>query len=225
MTTRSRVLVIGDTHTPCMRVDYVDFLRDIYKSWNCNRVVHIGDLADNCALSFHLKKPQLKDPMREYNLALAQIKTLTKAFPKADLLLGNHDVLPYRWANEVGIPEEMMKDFGSIFELPKGWKVHARYSQLVIDNVIYQHGDRGKNSASKNAMEEFRSVVQGHHHSKAGTEFHANLSSRVYGLQVGCGVDWKHSAMDYGVKYNAKPIIGCGVVLDGTTPVFEPMLL
>lgn len=221
----SRVLIIGDTHCPCMVDGYLDFLLETEAAWECDRVVHIGDLVDNCALSFHLKKPQQKDPIAEFEAAKVQIEALVEAFPHSDLLLGNHDVLPYRWAKEVGIPEEMMRDFASIFLLPSTWAVHPRYHQLEIDDVIYQHGDRGRNSAILNAKAEFRSVVQGHHHSKAGIEFTANLRSRIFGMQVGCGADWRHAQQDYGIRYSAKPIIGCGIVLDGTTPIFEPMLL
>lgn len=222
------VLIIGDTHCPCMLEEYPDFLLDCYKYWQCDKVVMIGDLVDNCALSFHLKKPQQKDPMREFEEAMAQVKEITKAFPKADMLLGNHDVLPYRWAKQVGVPDEMLRDFGAIFGLPKGWVVHPRYHQLVIDDVIYQHGDRGKGgrmAACNNAKAEFKSVVQGHHHCQGGTEFYACLNSRVFGLQVGCGTDWRHGQMEYGIRYSGKPVIGCGIVLDGITPIFEPMIL
>ena len=221
----SRVLIIGDTHAPAMLNSYPDFLAECYEAWGCDRVVHIGDIADNCALSFHLKKPQQKDPLREFEQAMSQIETLVSYFPKADLMLGNHDVLPYRWCNEVGIPVEMMKDFGSIFNLPSGWKVHQRYGQLEIDGVIYQHGDRGRSSAILNAKDEFCSVVQGHHHAKAGIEFTANRNHRVFGMQVGCGTDWRHHQQEYGVKYSKKPIIGCGIVIDGVTPIFEPMVM
>ena len=221
----SRVLIIGDTHAPCLLDGYLDFLAECYESWDCDRVVHIGDIVDNCALSFHLKKPQQKDPIREFEETMEQVNQIVEYFPEADLMLGNHDVLPYRWANEVGIPVEMMRDFAGIFGLPAEWTVHARYGQLEIDGVIYQHGDRGRSSAILNAKDEFCSVVQGHHHAKAGVEFTANRNHRVFGMQVGCGTDWKHHQQDYGVKYSKKPIIGCGIVIDGVTPVFEPMVL
>lgn len=221
----SRVLIIGDTHCPTMRDDYVSFLEDTYAAWDCDKVVMIGDLVDNCALSFHLKKPSLKDPTREYDLAMEQVESITDTFPEADMMIGNHDALPYRWANEVGIPMEYLRDPKSLWNLPEDWTVHPRFSQLVIDDVIYQHGDRGRASAILNAKDEFKSVVQGHHHSRAGVEFFANRFTRVFGLQVGCGSDYKHAAMQYGIKYSSKPIYGCGVVLDGQTPIFEPMPL
>lgn len=223
----SRVLVIGDTHAPCMLKDYPMFLADIYEQWECDRVVHIGDLVDNCALSFHLKKPNQKNPLEEYEQALEQVSTLVEYFPEVDWLLGNHDVLPYRWCDEVGIPEEMMRSPGDIWNTGD-WVVHPRYTDLEIDGVLYRHGDKGKGgrmAAAANARAEFASLVQGHLHAQAGIEFIANQKARVFGMQVGCGTDWTHHQQAYGVKYSNKPLIGCGVVIDGTTPIWEPMIL
>ena len=221
----SRVLVIGDTHCPTMLPEYVDFLGETYDSWDCDRVVHIGDLVDNCALSFHTKKPHLKDPEAEYETAMEQVAQLTSLFPAADLMIGNHDALPWRLCDEVGIPYEMMRDPAQIWNLPDKWTVHDRFEQCIIDGVIYQHGDCGKSSAKLNMLAEFCSVVQGHHHSKFFVEYGANRNSRTFGMQVGCGVDRKHAAMEYGKKFNTKPILGCGVVLDGTHAYNEPMIL
>ena len=218
----SRVLIIGDVHAPCMRQGYVDFLSDTYDAWDCDEVVMIGDLVDHTALSFHTKNPRLKNPMGELSEALEQIELLTDAFPAADMLIGNHDCLPHRWCLEVGIPPEFLRSPQDLWQLPKTWTVHSRYEQVVVDDVIYQHGDRGRASAVLNAKDEFKSCVQGHHHSKAGVEFFANKFTRIFGMQVGCGVDDRKLAMDYGKKYTSKSILGCGVVLDGITPIFEP---
>lgn len=220
----SRVLAVGDNHCPAMLTGYGNWCRDIQDQWDCDRVVFMGDLVDNCALSFHLKKPCLKDPMAEWEKAQEQVAKLVELFPVADLLIGNHDALPYRLCDEIGIPGEMMKNFGEIFNLPDTWTVHDRFSQLTIDNVIYQHGDRGRGNARLNMQQEMKSVVQGHHHSKFSIEGAANQREFTFGMQVGCGVDWKHLAMDYGMKFNQKPIIGCGVVIDGH-PYLERMAL
>lgn len=221
----SRVLTIGDTHCPCMIPQYVDFLVETYDTWGCDKVVHIGDLVDNAALSFHLKKPCLKDPVAEYDTAMEQVAELTSAFPEVEFLIGNHDALPWRLCDELGIPAELMRNPNEIWNLPEGWNVHDRFEQLIIDGVIYQHGDCGKSSAKLNMLAEFTSVVQGHHHSKFGVEYGANRKDRTFGMQVGCGVDRKHMAMEYGKKFNTKPILGCGVVLDGVYGYVEPMIL
>ena len=43
---KSRVLVIGDIHLPFERKDYLQFCKDTYKEYQCNRVVFIGDIID-----------------------------------------------------------------------------------------------------------------------------------------------------------------------------------
>lgn len=220
----STVLVIPDLHAPCVQRGFIPWLRKLADYFEPDKIVCIGDLVDNYALSFHLKKPQLKDAMHEYQKACRQIKKVYKIFPKVDWLLGNHDVLPYRWCNEVGVPEEFMKTPTEIWPVP-GWSVHERFAQIMIDGVIYQHGDSGKGgrlAAASNARQEFHSVVQGHFHAQAGIEWFANKTELVFGMQVGCGTDFNALAMDYGRKFTTKPILGTGVVIDGTNPIWEP---
>jgi hypothetical protein len=43
-------------------------------------------------------------------------------------------------------------------------------------------------------------------------------------MNVGCGVDRKHLAMKYGEDHIKKPVISCGVVIDGK-PYMEMMEL
>jgi len=191
-------------------------------------VVHIGDLVDWASISYHPKAPSLKNSEEEFDKAFAQVAKLSKAFPKVDWLIGNHDSLTERKAADLELPLSVLKGFKELWDLPK-WNVIPRYDQIIIDGVIYQHGDRGKggqlSSAYLNAKEEHVSVVQGHHHGQFGVLYHANTQARIFGMQVGCGVDHKLEAMAYGKKYNRKPILGCGVVIDGVTAICEPMIL
>ena len=210
-----------------MHKDYIRFLKKIQKKHNCGRVVHIGDLVDWSAISYHEKDVSLPSPVEEYKAAMRQVKQLHKAFPKADILCGNHDALPYRKARTMGIPEEALKNFKDLWSLD-GWTVHPRYHDLVIDGVIYRHGDKckgGQMAAYKNAVAEFCSLVQGHLHAQAGVVYHANQEDCVFGLQVGGGVDHDHPAMAYGRVYAQKPIVGCGVVYGPKLAMFEPMSL
>jgi len=221
----SKVLVIGDTHAPAMHKGYIAFLKRIYKKHNCNRVVHIGDIVDWNAISFHEKDPGLPCAVDEYNEALKQVKKLHRAFPKVDYLIGNHDSLPQRKARAIGLPDEVVCDFKALWGLD-GWTIHPRFHDLVIDGVIYRHGDKckgGQMAAHKNSVAEFRSLVQGHLHAQAGVVYHANKEDCVFGMQVGCGVDHNHRAMNYGRIYAAKPILGCGVVYSSKLAIFEPM--
>ena len=107
----SNVLVIGDTHAPCMLDGYVDFLNDTRKTFKCNEIVHIGDLVDWHAISYHESSPSASCARDEYLNARIQVSQIKKAFPKATWLIGNHDCLPERKAITAGLPIEVMLDY------------------------------------------------------------------------------------------------------------------
>ena len=225
----SRVLIIGDTHAPAMRERYPDFLEDIYEQWDCDRVVHIGDAVDFHGISYHLKHTDLPNIEEELDIAVGQLSELYDRFPDVDYMTGNHSDLPNRQAIGVGIPAKLMRSLGEILDMPKGWVVHPRFADLDIDGVFYRHGDKGKsnvlNAARAQADAEHRSVVCGHYHAQGGVSFGANMLHRWFGMQVGCGTETNSPYMRYSKIYAAKPIVGCGVVLDGEYPIFEPMPL
>jgi len=222
-----RVLVIGDTHAPAMHPKYISFLKKIERKYNCNRVVHIGDLVDWSAISFHEKDPSMPGAVEEYKTARKQVSKIHKAFPKVDYMIGNHSDLPARKAALVGLPTEVMIPFKKLWGLD-GWKIHERFSDLRLDNVIYRHGDKGKGgqrlAALSNAKDEHCSLVQGHYHSQFGIEFAANHDRAIWGMQVGCGVAPNHPSMRYSRVYSQRPLLGCGVVINGE-PCTERMFL
>jgi len=221
------VLVIGDTHCPAMLDGYIPFLKKIHKKHGCGRVVHIGDLVDWNSISMHTKDPSMPSPAEEYKKAYKQVKKLHKAFPKVDYMIGNHSSLPTRQARLIGLPDDVLVKFEDLWGLD-GWTIHPRYADLIIDDVVYRHGDKGKGgamAAHKNAISEFKSVVQGHLHAQAGVVYHANQNDCIFGMQVGCGVDHSDPAMAYGKVYSNKPIVGCGVVYSSKLAHFEPMYL
>ena len=222
------VMILPDMHCPCMKKGFIDFLKKIADAWSPTRIVHIGDLVDNCAYSFHQKPASLKDPLSERKEALGQIRAITKAFPKADMLIGNHDDLTQRQAVAVGLDPGVLRSFSDYWELPSGWTIHPRYDELEIDGVLYYHGDKGGGgvyAAANHAKAQFQSVVIGHFHGNAGVHYLANSNNRVFGMSVGCGVDGQRQAMEYGRKYVRKPILGCGIVTNGKQGYFEPWLL
>tara|TARA_R110002073_G_scaffold68372_2_gene169858 strand:- start:5218 stop:5901 length:684 start_codon:yes stop_codon:yes gene_type:complete len=227
MSKQKPVLVIGDTHAPAMLDGYISFLKKIYKKHGCGRVVHIGDLVDWNSISFHEKDPSMPSPVEEFKRAFRQVQKLYRAFPKVDYMTGNHSSLPARKARMIGLPDDVMKSFEDLWKI-EGWTIHSRYADLEINGVIYRHGDKGKGgamAAHKNAISEFKSVVQGHLHAQAGVVYHANQGECIFGMQVGCGVNHSDPAMAYGKVYANKPIVGCGVVYSSKLAFVEPMFL
>lgn len=222
----SNVLVVGDTHCPGMRRGYVSFLQRIRDRYGCDRTVFIGDVVDWAAISFHEKLPGMPGAKEEVKQARRQVKQLSDAFPEGDWLIGNHDDLPGRQVTTAGMPSELLRDYADFWDV--GWNVLPRFSKHIIDGVIYAHGDAGKggqNAALKQAKDNFQSTVIGHFHAQAGVQWFANPEFRIFGMNVGCGIDADKLAFSYGAKFPAKPILGCGVVLGGKQAVFEPWLL
>ena len=88
--------IIGDTHLPYELDGYMDWCKSIFDSEGVNKVVHIGDLFDNHALSFHDSEPALKGAKGEYIDALERLEPWKETFPQMIHINGNHDAIPAR---------------------------------------------------------------------------------------------------------------------------------
>lgn len=213
------VLVIGDLHIPAVKEGYLEHCLEQQERYECGHVVFIGDVVNNGLIAYHEYDPDWSySPAQEIEMAREQVAVWEKAFPKAHVMIGNHDALPYRKAKTAGIPRHMIKDPENIWNT-KTWTWHQRFSTYHYDKVAYRHGDKGKggqsNPAFLNAKENFCSMVQGHFHGLAGIEYMCNEEHLIFGMQVGTGMDWKAAEMDYGLKFNKKPMLSCGIVLEG----------
>jgi predicted phosphodiesterase len=218
----SRVGIIGDSHIPYCLEGYMEFCQETFEAWNCDTFVHIGDLIDHHALSFHDSEPMLQGAHGELMDARDKLQPWYEAFPKLTICNGNHDLIPARQLKKIGMDAEVwMKPLKEIYEMPKGWNL---VETLVIDDVLYHHGGTasGVNGFRKDAESRMRSTVTGHNHSNFGVSYTATDQELVYGLAVGCGVDNAAMAFAYGKHFQKKPVVGCGVVIDGV-PYAEPM--
>ena len=117
-----------------------------------------------------------------------------------------------RKAYSSGLSRMWIKDYADVLGTP-GWKF---VESVEIDNVLYIHGEGG--TARSRARRDLQSIVQGHLHSQAYIEWIVGSKFKIFGMQVGCGVNHKSYAMAYG-KEGPKPAIACGVVLQGLTPI------
>jgi predicted phosphodiesterase len=209
----SKVLVIGDIHEPATHVGYRRFCQDLYDQWGCNSVLFIGDIIDHLNISFHQKDVDADGVTREADMALKGIQKWYKAFPKAEVMIGNHDERVYRLSASVNIPARFIRDYSDVWNTPKwDWKRNT-----VIDDVHYFHGTgcTGKMPALNAAKASMMSTVIGHCHSVAGIKWSCGVNRRIFGMDTGCGVDINHVAMNYGRNMVNKPVLAAGVVLDG----------
>jgi predicted phosphodiesterase len=221
---KDNVLVIGDTHFPFEQEGYLDFCLRIKKENNCNKVVHIGDLSDGHAISYHESDPNLSSASDEMDKVDIVLKEWFKAFPKLTLTKGNHDNLVDRKGRTAGLPKRCFYPFRDMWKLPKGWK---DCFEVIIDDVLYKHGtgNSGKLAHLNLALANRMSTVMGHCHGFAGIAYTASPRDCIFGMNVGSGVDNSALAFAYGKDSKFKPIVSCGVVFKGESPQIFRMKL
>lgn len=206
-----RILVVGDIHAPFELKEYLQFCKDTYANYNCNQVIFIGDIVDNHASSFHVSDPDGMGGGDELDLAIERIKDWAIAFPVADVMIGNHDRIIMRKAFDGQIPARWIKDYNEVLGTNWSW-----LESVVYDNVLYEHGEGGQ--ALTKAKNNMMSSVCGHTHTEAYVKWLVGKNFKVFGMQVGCGVDSKTYAAAYAKNFK-KQAIGCGVVLGGHTAI------
>lgn len=215
--------IIGDTHIPYELEGYRNWVKSIFDSQGVNYVIHIGDLFDHHALSFHDSEPSLKGSHGEYIDALNRLEPWKKTFPQLTLIHGNHDDIPARQMKKVGLnPEMFMRPLGHIYDFPKKW---VEVEEIQIDGVLYHHGHTavGVNGFRNDAKHRMQNSVSGHAHGNLGVSYTASNHRLVWGMAVGCGIDNSKMAFAYGKHFKNKPIVGCGVVKYGKTPLVFAM--
>ena len=105
-----------------------------------------------------------------------------------------------------------------LLETPK-WKFKNR---VVYNNVQYVHGEAG--TARSKCKADLMSTVQGHLHTQCYTDYFVGANFKIFGCQVGCGIDFEQYSFSY-AKRGKKPAIGCAVVFGGKTCINELMEL
>lgn len=214
----TRVLVIGDLHAPFDLDGYFDHCVEVYNRFNCNRVVFIGDVIDNHYSSYHETDANGMGGADELDLAIKRLERWYKQFPNAEVTVGNHDRIIMRKAQSGGVPAQWVKEYKDVLNTPN-WKFVV---STDIDGVHYVHGEGG--TAKTKSKADMRSTVQGHLHTQAYVEYAVGANARIFGMQVGCGINHESYAMAY-AKAGKKPAIACGVVLGGNTGIVVPMRL
>ena len=209
----NNVLVCGDLHEPFCLPEYTNFCKEQYDKYNCNEVVFIGDIIDNHYSSYHETDADGLGGKDELELAVSRIQRWYNVFKKATVVIGNHDRIIMRKAQTSSIPSKWIKSYKDVLEVPN-WTFTERY---VKDGVQYVHGEGG--TARTKCRADMMNTVQGHLHTQAYCEHYVGRNFRVFGMQVGCGIDFKQYSFAY-AKAGKKPAIGCSVVLNnGTLPI------
>lgn len=210
-TKERRILVIGDLHCPFELDGYFEFCLDTYDRFACNQVIFIGDILDNHYASYHETDANGMSGGYELQEAIKHVDKWAQTFPIADVIIGNHDRLIMRKAFSSSVPREWIKDYNEVLGTAWNWVERIEY-----DGVQYVHGEGG--TARTKAKNDMQSTVQGHIHTQAYVEWLVGNRSKIFGMQVGCGIDRDSYAAAY-AKHYKKQAIGCGVVIGGHTAI------
>ena len=209
----NNILVIGDLHEPFCLDKYLDFCIEKYFEFQCDEVVFIGDIIDNHYASYHETDADGMGGADELELAIKRIARWRDAFPIATVIIGNHDRMVSRKAKTSAIPSKWIKSYKEVLEVPD-WNFVERYEK---NGVQYIHGEGG--TARTKCRADMMNTVQGHLHTQAYTEHYVGKNFRVFGTQVGCGIDHDSYAMAY-AKYGKKPAVGCAIICNsGNLPI------
>lgn len=212
------VLVIGDLHCPFDLEGYFDFVCSVASVYKPDVIVFIGDVVDNHYASYHETDPDGLGGRDELDLAVKRLKRWHTAFPDAYVTIGNHDRMVMRKSQTSHIPRRWIKSYAEVLETPS-WYFTDR---VDIDGVQYIHGEAG--TARTKCKMDMMSTVQGHLHTQAYTDWHVGRRFKVFGMQVGCGIDFSGYAMAY-AKAGRKPAIGCGIIINGDVAINRMMEL
>lgn len=219
----NKVLVISDLHIPYHHKDSFLFLKELNSLYKFDKIVNIGDEVDAHAMSFHDSDPDLPSAGDELQEAISYLKDLYKLFPKMDLVDSNHGSMHYRKGKHHGIPRKYLRDYSDILEAPKGWKWQ---DELKINcggqEVIFRH--QWRKDPLICAQQMARSVTQGHFHEDFKIQYASSPDRLIWAMTVGCLIDKKSLAFEYNKTNIKRPILGCGLIIDGH-PILAPMLL
>jgi len=208
-----RILVIGDSHIPYEKEGYLEFCKQQYDQFNCDTVIHIGDLIDSHSTSRHPSVPEAYSPGNELLYTIHKLRDWYNTFPNMKVVIGNHDARVNRIASEAKIAAKWLKDYNQVLEVPN-WEFSEYYE---TNELLFTHGTgtSGMGAAYKRALNVGKNVIIGHLHSESSIIYHKLPNTTIFGMIVGCGVDEHSYGMNYAKNAPKKSIISCGLILEG----------
>lgn len=218
----SRILVISDLHAPYNDPDALEFLQTLKDRYDFTRIISVGDEQDISQASFHDSNVDMLSAGHELIEAQKVLQELEKMFPRMDIMSSNHGDLYYRRAKHHGIPLHVIKSYNDVLGVGDGWQWH---SDLIVrlptdEDVYFCHGK--SQNGLKLSQNMSMNCVQGHYHNSFNIQYWSSPRALYWSMQVGCLIDDKSLAMSYNKLTVNRPILGCGVIIDGV-PSLEVM--
>jgi len=204
----------------------IPFLEKLHKKWKFTKIFQIGDLVDFASVQVERPNdPEVESPVFEIGKATKEIRKLEKLFPEMDILKGNHDLRIERKAERFGIPRTMLKDLNEIFDIKAKWRWHDKFILTLPSKhkVFLTHNF--KNNVLSSSKELGCSFISGHFHTQANIFWWSSPSALNFAMSTGCLINPKAPAMKYQKLFIKRPILSCGMLIEGIGPIIQPMYL
>lgn len=210
---KHRILVIGDTHFPFEHTKYLDLCRRKADEFKCNTIIHVGDVADNHAISYHEKDPSLPGAEEELEMTLRRLKVWQKEFPEVKVCIGNHCSLPVRKIKTAGLVPKVFTGYANYYETPK-WDWQREFIVPAFHHHLWFRHSWASSTMAKGGTGGY-SVICGHKHTESGFRWSQFPNHSSFSLYTGCGINAKSAAFDYGRDNGNLPVISCATIIDG----------
>lgn len=218
-----RVLIISDLHAPYSHPDWYHFLKAIKKKYKPDIIISVGDEVDGHGISFHDKDSALLNASAELEKAIEDMQLLRELFPKMYICESNHGSLIYRKMKHHGVPIRHLKPLPQLYGTPRWQWFFEIKLRTRLGDVLINHGKSAGYGAF--AKESMCSGVQGHFHGKSEITWHRSSNGMRFNMFVGCLVDERSPAMDYGKNFLKKPIMSVGFIDERGEPFLIRMNL
>lgn len=220
---RRRILGIGDVHLPYHSQKTLDKIYRLAEKLEPTDVVQVGDLADQISFSRYPKVVKM-DPEKELELARTAAEEMWAHFKGVNCyqLMGNHDDRIFKKA-VAHVPELASlvgKSLREFYTFPGVTTIHDSRDELIIDDIVFQHGHRSK--LGDHAKYNRRCTVVGHSHT-GGVVFFPEREGILWELNCGFVADITSPAFGYHAqKKHHTTTLGVGWI-DDLGPRFIPL--
>lgn len=222
-------LIISDLQIPFEHekaLKFCSYLRDHYSIPNAN-ILNVGDEVDNLAGGLYPKDPDAIHSARgELREAKLKIQEWSLAFPQMKVCISNHGMRWIKKAAAAEIPEQMMRAYQDVLEIPVNWSYAYKWHIPTKHPFQIIHGmELSGKTPYRQAAEMFTiSTAFGHLHSSAGVSYVETLQGMRWGFNTGCLIDREAYAFKYAKGHRYMANCGVGVIFnEGLTPLWIPI--
>ena len=215
--TKSKILVIGDTHFPFHNQKCLNAIYKFNKDLKPDYIVQVGDLLDLYAHSKFPRSQNIDKPEEEERegrkAAEKMWETLLKDNPSAKCfqLFGNHDLRPAKRVLE-SLPtmeHVVRRYYKELMTFPGVTTIEDYRQELIIDGIVFHHGYRSQLGSHRDYV--LRNFVCGHSH-KGGVVYKRLRDEIIWELNAGFAGDADSKVLAYTAQKIHDQTLGWGFI-------------